>query len=104
MIALRRQIERGLANPWLRPFLILVLALMLAFVVVHAAHDGAGTASEVGACLGLVIVLSGILTVVIRFFVSPRLVLVHSGRAPPRPPRPVGLTLRTGPALVPLRR
>ena len=104
MIALRRQIERGLANPWLRPFLILVLALMLAFVVVHAAHDGAGTAVEMGACLGVVMALSGILTAVIRLFVPPRLVLVHSGRAPPRPSRPGGPMLRTGPALVPLRR
>ena len=104
MIALRRQIERGMANPWLRPFLILVLALMLAFVVMHAAHDSAGTAAEMGACLGVVIVLSGILTAAIRLFVPPRLVLVHSGRAPPRPTRPVGRTLRTGPALIPLRR
>ena len=106
MIALRRRIERGLANPWLRPFLIIVLAVMLAFVVIHAAHDGSGTAPDAGAaCLGIVIVLSSVLLQAVRSFAPPRLVLVRSDRAPPRRRRPiVDRGPRTGLLQIPLRR
>lgn len=39
MIALRRQIERGIRHPVLGPFCLLLLALLLAFTVIHATHD-----------------------------------------------------------------
>lgn len=92
-----------MANPWLRPFLIVLLAVLLAFLVLHATHDGA--ASEMGAfCLGIAVVLSAVLLEVVRTFAPPRLVLVRLGRAPP-PRRPnADHAFRTGPLLIPLRR
>jgi len=105
VIALRRQLERGLANPWLRPFLVVLLAVLLAFLLLHATHDGAA-ASEMGAfCLGIAVVLSAVLLEVVRTFAPPRLVLDRLGRAPPTPRRPnADHAFRTGPLLIPLRR
>jgi hypothetical protein len=39
VIALRRIIERGVRHPVLGPLFFLLLALLLAFTVVHGAHD-----------------------------------------------------------------
>lgn len=102
MIALRRKIERGLANPWLRPFLIVLLAVMLAFLVLHAAHDGAG--GEIGAvCLGIAIALSSIVLTIVGSVVPLRLVCSRSDRAPP--PQPVfEFAVRADRLATPLRR
>lgn len=39
VIALRRKIERGVRHPVLGPLFLLLLALLLAFTVIHGAHD-----------------------------------------------------------------
>ena len=104
MIAFRRQIERGLANPWLRPVLILLLALLLAFMVFHAAHDGTATATDMGVCLGIVLALSAILVDFSRALQPPRLIPVRSGRAPPRSEPLFERLAGTLPLLIPLRR
>lgn len=39
MIALRRQIERGIRHPVLGPLCLVLFALLLAFMVIHGAHD-----------------------------------------------------------------
>src|SRR6266496_3263259 len=39
VIALRRTIERGVRHPLLGPLCLILLALLLAFTVVHGAHD-----------------------------------------------------------------
>lgn len=39
MIALRRRIERGIRHPVLGPLCLVLLALLLAFMVIHGAHD-----------------------------------------------------------------
>ena len=104
MIALRRQIERGLANPWLRPLLIVLLALLLAFEVLHAAHDGNTTSGEMGICLGIVLVLSAILVDLARAPEPPRLMPVRSGRAPPPLQRIAERAPTSQLLLIPLRR
>lgn len=104
MSGLRRQIERGLANPWLRPLLIVLLALLLAFVVLHAAHDGSATVTEMGICLGIVLALSAILVDLSRLPEPPRLIPVPSGRAPPQQWPLVNEAPGSRPLLIPLRR
>ena len=84
MIALRRRIERGLANPWLRPLFVVLLALLLAFVVLHTAHDGNGAAPGMGICLGIVLALSAILIDPTRVLATPRLIHTRPDRGPPR--------------------
>jgi hypothetical protein len=104
VIALRQKIERGVANPWLRPFVLLLLALLLAFVFLHAAHDSSAAADEMGLCLGIVIVLSAILLDLAAIIPPPTLVPMWLGRAPPRPPRLHTQPSHPPPILIPLRR
>jgi hypothetical protein len=39
VIALRRNIERGVRHPLLGPLCLVLLALLLTFTVIHGAHD-----------------------------------------------------------------
>lgn len=55
MIELRRRLERGLRHPLLGPLCLIVLALILAFTVMHGAHDQMQAAGELFACVAFLI-------------------------------------------------
>jgi len=64
VIRLRATIERGLRNPWLRPVLIILLALMLGLLVLHSASDQNQLGTQGGplvACLALAFLLAALL-------------------------------------------
>lgn len=84
MIRLRRTIERGRAHPIFGPILLIVLALLLAMVFLHAAHDGQDAATEVGAfCLAILTILGPLIIERIRR-TSPAIVVpVRGDRGPP---------------------
>ncbi len=88
MIRLRRTIERGMRHRWLGPLFVILFCLLLALVYLHALHDGHSMGTELGElCLGITMMLGAVLLVRLRFRVPLPLVLVRSGRAPPRPAR-----------------
>jgi hypothetical protein len=102
VIRLRREIERGLANRWLRILLVVLLVGLLALVLLHGVHDQA-TEADAAACAALVIILV--------FLVVPMPAVV--GRtAPPLirlrgPPPSLRVTARSAgfhAQLIPLRR
>lgn len=55
MIELRRKLERGLRHPLLGPLCLVLLALMLAFTVMHGAHDQMHAAGELVVCVAFLI-------------------------------------------------
>ena len=55
MIELRRKLERGLRHPLLGPLCLVLLALMLAFTVMHGAHDQMHAAGELVICVAFLI-------------------------------------------------
>ena len=61
MIRLRRAIDRGLANRWLRILLLILLVGLLAFVVFHGTEDAAAD----GAIFACVAVMALIFIVVV---------------------------------------
>src|SRR6266545_3535192 len=87
MIRIRLMLERGVRNPWLRPFVLLFLCLLLGLVFVHALHDSHDALAGIGAaCLAIALFFSFTLTLqIIRAPVGATLV-VKSARAPPRRP------------------
>jgi len=96
MIRLRAVIQRGLRNPWLRPLVIILLALLLALVVLHSAGDQKQAALDGGppllVCFALALVVATCL--VRRVKSDPDPVLRSPSRAPPlEPPQPVSGTL-----------
>ena len=84
MIWLRRTLDRGRAHPILGPILLIVLALLLALVFLHAAHEGHDAATEVGAfCLAILTILGPLIIERIRR-TSPAIVVpVRGDRGPP---------------------
>lgn len=83
VIRLRATIERGLRNPWLRPVLIILLALVLGLLVLHSASDQnqLGTPSgSVIACVAIAFLLAAL--------VAPKrpMPLVRVRRLTPRAP------------------
>ncbi len=89
VIRLRAAIERGLRNPWLRPILIIFLALMLGLLVVHSTSDQNQLGTQGGpliACLAIAFLLGALL--------APKAPIATvrtrrvPARAPPRDPSP----------------
>ena len=54
MIELRRKLEWGLRHPLLGPVCLVLLALLLAFTVVHGAHDQIESCCELVVCIAIV--------------------------------------------------
>ena len=80
MIELRRRIERGVRHPVLGPLCLILLALLLAFTVMHGTHDQIHE--------GELIVCIAFLITALVVLIHPRLRVTHvailrSSRAPP---------------------
>jgi hypothetical protein len=85
MIRIRVMLERGMHNPWLRPFVLLLLCLLLGLVFVHAMHDGHDAFAGVGAaCLAIALFFG--FTLILELIRAPAGAtrVVKSARAPPR--------------------
>lgn len=77
--------ERGMRNPWLRPFVLLFLCVLLGLVFVHALHDGHDAITGVGAaCLAIALFFS--FTLIVQIIRAPASIalVVQPARAPPR--------------------
>ena len=78
-------LERGLRNPWLRPFVLIFLCLLLGLVFIHAVHDGHDVFTDAGAtCVAFALFF--VFALIIPRVRAPRGVtpVVRSARAPPR--------------------
>jgi hypothetical protein len=82
VIRLRSQIERALANRWLRILLLVLLVGLFLLFVVHTTHDAVAD-GEAFVCLALVLLLFIIVPphVVVRAVATGR---VEQKRGPPR--------------------
>lgn len=84
MIRLRQALERGRKHPVLGPILLVLLALLLALVFLHAAVDGHDAATEVSAlCIAIFTILGSILLDRVRRTLEARVVAVRRDRGPP---------------------
>lgn len=103
MIALRRSIERGVRHPVFGPLCLILLGLLLAFTVMHGAHDQMHESGELIVCLAILI--SAVLSLVLPQLPVMRVVVMHESRGPPsRSPQTLFLprsALRAAP--IPLR-
>jgi hypothetical protein len=61
MIRLRSAIEDALGHRWLGPLIILTLAVLLVFVVLHTAHDEAHHDSLAFTCAAIAVLLTSLL-------------------------------------------
>lgn len=78
-------IERGMRNPWLRPFVLLLLCLLLGLVIVHAVHDGHDAFTGVGgACVAIALLFGFTLIVHVVRAPAGAALVIQSARAPPR--------------------
>lgn len=96
-------IERGVKHPLLGPLCLILLALLLAFTVIHGAHDQLHESGDLVVCLAIVIAL--LLSFVVAELPVLRVVFVSGSRGPPRRrvlPAAVPPALRAAP--IPLRR
>jgi hypothetical protein len=87
MIRIRLMLERGLRDPWLRPFVLLFLCLLLGLLFVHALHDGHDAFAGVGAaCLAIALFFG--FTLILRIIRAPAgaTLVMNTARAPPRRP------------------
>jgi len=87
MIRIRLMLERGVRNPWLRPFVLLFLCVLLGLVLVHALHDSHDALAGIGAaCLAIALFFS--FTLILQIIRAPAgaTLVVKSARAPPRRP------------------
>jgi len=85
MIRIRLMLERGMRNPWLRPFVLLFLCILLGLVFVHALHDGHDAFAGFGAtCLAIALFFG--FTLILHIIRAPAeaTLVVESARAPPR--------------------
>ena len=55
MIALRRRLERGLRHPVLGPLCLLLLAILVAFTVLHGVHDQLHSSDDVIVCVAILV-------------------------------------------------
>ena len=84
MIRLRRTLDRGRAHPILGPILLIVLALLLALVFLHAAHEGHDAAAEAGAfCLAILTILGPLVVERLRRTPPAIVVPARGDRGPP---------------------
>ena len=81
MIELRRRLERGLRHPLLGPLCLVLLALMLAFTVMHGAHDQMHAAGELIICVAFLI--GAIVSLAIPLFRDETVSRLHASRGPP---------------------
>jgi len=71
-------------NPWLRPFVLLCLCLLLGLVFVHALHDGHDAFADIGAaCLAIALFFG--FTLILQIIRAPAGAtrVVKSARGPP---------------------
>ena len=80
MIALRRLIERGIRHPLLGPLCLILLALLLAFTVIHGAHDQIHQ-GELVVCIALLI--AAVISIAVPRLQIVRLIAASVSRAPP---------------------
>ena len=85
MIRLRRTLERGRAHPILGPIIVIVLALILAMLFLHAMQEGQSATTELGsACLAVVTLVWLVLAHLKHERVRARVPsFAHSERGPP---------------------
>ena len=102
-------LERGRAHPIIGPILLIALVLVLAMVFLHAAHEGHGSATEVGVlCLAIVTLLGPLLLDGRRLRAPAPNIAARGDRGPPM--RPLELSVRRPASLsagwraLPLRR
>ena len=106
MIRLRRTLERSWAHPVLGPILLIVVALLLAFLVVHAFHQDA--IGAIGAlCVAIVAVVGAALLELVPGRLARPVISARGDRGPPlargkRFQRPIAFA--TGARSLPLRR
>ncbi len=81
MIRLRKSIQAGLRHPILGPLVLLLLALLLAFVVLHAIEDG--IAGELFACVFAAAAVIRLVTRPPRVLARFSLAFTAADRAPP---------------------
>jgi uncharacterized membrane protein YtjA (UPF0391 family) len=103
VIRLRRAIDRGLANRWLRVFLVILIAGLLALVVFHGTAEAAADDAAL-VCLAVIVLVFLVVVPHVRIRAG-RLIGPRAGRAPP--PGATALT-KPGPGVstisIPLRR
>jgi hypothetical protein len=89
VIRLRRALDRGIANRWLRILVVVLLAVLVAFVIFHGVDDAATEGAFAG-CLAVIAVFLAI--------TAPRVLIRRSHASGPTrrrgPPRRVGAPLR----------
>lgn len=102
MVRLRREIERGARHPVVGPLLIVLLALMVAFTVMHEGNEATG--GQIGElCVGIALILLAVI-VVWPLAVRGRVVAaVPPGRAPPSAYRAASCSVPVVPDFLPLR-
>lgn len=104
VIRLRAALERGLRNPWLRPILIVALALVLGLLVLHSAGDNnqiAASDAPLLVCLALAFLLRILVGPTAPPETAPR--SRRSPRAPPHAGTPRVAAVSQNPLASPLR-
>lgn len=104
VIRLRAALERGLRNPWLRPILIVALALVLGLLVLHSVGEN-NQIADPSAPLLVCLALAFLLRIVVGPTAHPEKVprFRRSPRAPPSPETPQVLSVSHPPLAPPLR-
>lgn len=82
MIRLREGIQNAVSHPLLGPLVLVLLALLLAFVALHAVEDG--LAGALFACAFAAVAVLRIVARPVRTVAPAALVAATAGRAPPR--------------------
>ena len=84
MITLRRALERGRRHPVLGPIVVVLLAILLVLVVLHAAHEGWDGAAELGiACVVIATLMGVVVSCCLRCTAPLRLLGTCLRRGPP---------------------
>jgi hypothetical protein len=105
VIRLRLLLERGRAHPLLGPILLILVVAMLALVLLHAAQDDHGAATEVGAlCLAISTFLGLLLLERLRRQATEPIVPVRGDRGPPSAGAPRPRSAAMAVVTLPLRR
>ena len=105
VIRLRAEIERALRNRWLRPVMIVALALVLGLLVLHSVGDSGHSAAADGSLL-VCFAITMLLTILAAPTAPPRAITTsrQSPRAPPVDAHPSCAAVARPPAYIsPLR-